>query len=155
MTKTGVVKALKLVHKIGSIAIECSPRNPFTFWSCSFVNFYPKNTLMTIITNSKRGTLLLLCYRRKVWSQVRRVQRTIIFWKKGSPEQILGSVSMALSLLKDQQLQIWYGQDWIGCSEDNNSGTACVDIFAWYVWDRQIGFTIRLKKKVLFFAWYF
>ena len=127
VTNTGLVKAMKLVHKNGSV--ECSPRDPSTFWSCSFVKFYPRNTLMTIITDSKREALPLLCHLGK--SQVRTVQETTTFWKEGSPEQILGSDSMPLSLLKDQQLQIWYGQGWVHCSEKNHHGAAYVYIFAW------------------------
>lgn len=51
---------------------------------------------------------------------------------QGKPELVLRNPSSPLRLLKDQKLQIWHGQDWIDCSENGNSGTTCVDVFAWY-----------------------
>ena len=152
VTKTGHVKAMKLVHRNGSIT--CHSDYPPTFWSCSNVNYYPSNTFMTIITNANKEALLppsenlmAKCSREKEFYILDGVNQ-------GSPELILGNLSKPLSLLKDQQLQIWYGQDWIDCSEYNNNGTACVDIFAWYVWDWQGGFTIKFKNEALFSPWY-
>ena len=52
---------------------------------------------------------------------------------QGTSELLLGNPSSPFRLLKDQELQIWYGQDWIDCSEDGNSGFTCVDAFAWYI----------------------
>ncbi|XP_067037071.1 uncharacterized protein [Acropora muricata] len=130
VTKTGLVKAIKLVHRSGSI--ECNPRDPSTFWSCSYVNFYPKNSFMTIITNSNREALLPSQEKLQSGPCSKKHYYVLEGVNQGSPELILGNLSKPLSLLKDQQLQIWYGQDWVDCSEDNNNGTTCVDIFAWY-----------------------
>ena len=132
VTKTGLVKVIKLVHRNGSI--KCHPNYPSTFWGCGNTVAYPNNTLMTIITNAKRKVLLpslenmnpKVCNGKKYFYVLEGVNRR-------SPKLILGSLSRPLKLLKDQQLQIWYGQDLVGCSEDNNSGTTCVDIVAWYV----------------------
>ncbi|XP_044184097.1 uncharacterized protein LOC114952462 [Acropora millepora] len=132
VTKTGVVKSVKLVHKNGSI--KCHPDYPSTFWSCSNINYYPNNTFMTIITNAKREALLPSVENLKTRGCNGKEHFYILDGVyQGSLELILGNLSRPLSLLKDQQLQIWYGQDWVDCSEDNNSGTSCVDIFAWYV----------------------
>ena len=132
LTKTGVVKSVKLVHRNGSI--KCHPKYPSTFWSCGNIYAFGNNTFMTIITNAKREALLPSvenmkahgCHGKKHFYVLDGVNQ-------GSPELILGNLSRPLSLLKDQQLQIWYGQDWVDCSEDNNNGTSCVDIFAWYL----------------------
>ena len=145
VTKTGLVKAMKLVHRHGSL--KCHPNYPSTFWSCGNVDVYASNTFMTIITNASREALLPSvenmsahgCNGEKYFYVLDGVDQA-------SPELILGNHSKPLNLLKDQQLQIWYGQDWVDCSEDNNSGTSCVDIFAWYVWDWQGGFTIKIEK---------
>ena len=56
VTKSGLVKAMKFVHRNGSI--QCNPIDPPTFWSCSYVNEYPNNSFMTIITNSNRKAFL-------------------------------------------------------------------------------------------------
>ncbi|XP_067030135.1 uncharacterized protein [Acropora muricata] len=130
VTKTGLVKAMKLVHRSGSI--ECNPRDPSTFWSCSYVNLYPKNSFMTIITNSNREALLPPQEKLQLGQCSTKHYYVLEGVNQGSPELILGNLSRPLRLLKDQQLQIWYGQDWVDCSEYNNNGTTCVDIFAWY-----------------------
>ncbi|XP_044184017.1 uncharacterized protein LOC122964492 [Acropora millepora] len=131
VTKTGHVKAMKLVHRNGSIT--CHPDHPPTFWSCSNVNYYPSNTFMTIITNANREALLPSSENLKAKCDGKKEFYILDGVNQGTPELILDNLSRPLSLLKDQQLQIWYGQDWIDCSEFNNNGTSCVDIFAWYV----------------------
>ena len=131
VTKTGSVKAMKLVHRSGSV--KCHADYPPTFWSCSNVNYYESNTFMTIITNAKREALLPSSENLKTRSSGEKEFYTLDGVNQRSPELILGNLSRPLNLLKDQQLQIWYGQDWVDSSEDNNSGTTCVDIFAWYV----------------------
>ena len=143
-TKTGLVKAMKLVHRSGSI--ECNRRDPSTFWSCSYENSYPKNSFMTIIRNSNREALLPSQEKLQSGSCSKKHYYVLEGVNQGSPELILGNLSRPLSLLKDQQLQIWYGQDWVDCSEYNNNGTTCADIFAWYEWDWQHCLTVTLKK---------
>ena len=89
---------------------------------------------MTVITNAKREALLPSMENINAHACNGKEHFYVLDGvNQGSPELILGNLSRPLSLLKDQQLQIWYGQDWVDCSEDNNSGTSCVDIFAWYV----------------------
>ena len=86
---------------------------------------------MTIITNANREALLPPSENLKAKGSEKGFY-ILDGVNQGSPELILGNLSRPLSLL-DQQLQIWYGQDWTDISEDNNNGTSCVDIFAWYV----------------------
>ena len=131
VTKTGVVKAMKLVHRNGSII--CHPDHPSTFWSCSNVDYYASNTFMTIITNANREALLPSSENMKTQCNDKKEFYILDGVNQRSPELILGNLSRPLNLLKDQQLQIWYGQDLIDCSEGNNNGNSCVDIFAWYV----------------------
>ena len=50
-----------------------------------------------------------------------------------SPELIFPNLSSPLSLSRNQKLRILYGQDWVDCSENENTGTTCVDVYAWYV----------------------
>ncbi|XP_015747709.1 PREDICTED: uncharacterized protein LOC107327486 [Acropora digitifera] len=131
VTKTGLVKAMMLVHRHGSI--KCTLNDPSTFWSCSSVNFYANNTFMAIITNANREALLPSVENLKSVFCNEKHYYVLKGVNQGSPELVLGNLSRPLSLLKDQQLQIWYGQDWVNCTESNNSGASCVDIFAWYV----------------------
>ena len=131
VTKTGIVKAMKLVHRHGSI--KCNRNYPPTFWSCRNANHYGNNTFMTIITNANREALLPSVENLKPGPCNKKHYYVLKGVNQRSPELIMGNLSRPLSLLKDQQLQIWYGQDWVDFSELNNSGASCVDIFAWYV----------------------
>ena len=133
VTKTGRVKTMKLVHRNGSI--RCNPNYHATYWGCSNTLFYPKNSLMTIITNANRNALLppaeelkniAACDNRKHMYSLEKTSQN-------SPELVFGNLSSPLSLVRNQELQIWYGQDWIDCSEDGNSGATCVDVYAWYI----------------------
>ncbi|XP_068734294.1 uncharacterized protein [Montipora capricornis] len=139
MTKTGNVTAMKLVHRSGSI--KCNSVDDASYWSCTNLNFYAKNTFMTIITNANKKALLptekdmetaSFCNQKKHFYVLERINQ-------GSSELVLSSHSSPLRLLKNQELQIWYGQDWINCSEydisgkADNTGTTCVDVFAWYM----------------------
>ena len=131
VTKTGLVKAMKLVRRNGSI--NCNPSDPPTFWSCSYVTLYPNDSFMTIITNSNRKALLPSQEKLQLGQCNTKHYYVLEGVNQESPELILGNLSRPLRLLKDQQLQIWYGQDWVNCSEHNHNGTTCVDIFALYV----------------------
>ncbi|XP_068733223.1 uncharacterized protein [Montipora capricornis] len=130
MTKTGNVKAMKLVHRSGSI--KCHTAYDASYWSCTNLNYYASNTFMTIITNANKKALLPTEKDLKGGSHGKHFY-VLEGIKQGSTELVLSSHTSPLRLLKNQELQIWYGQDWVDLSEENNSGTTCVDVFAWYM----------------------
>ena len=33
-----------------------------------------------------------------------------------------------------QEFRIWFGADLRDCSENNNSGQTCANVYAWYAW---------------------
>ena len=39
-----------------------------------------------------------------------------------------------LAAAVDDNFQIWFGQDFTNCSEENNAGVICVDVHALYSW---------------------
>ena len=136
MTKTGNVKAMKLLHRNGSII--CNSLANASYWSCANLKYYARNTFSTIITNVNKKALLPPEKDLKSLKQFGGGGQKHFYVlegiKQGSPELVLSSHTSPLRLLKNQELQIWYGQDWIDWSEENNSGTTCVDVFAWYMW---------------------
>ena len=135
MTKTGNVKAMKLLHRNGSII--CNSLANASYWSCANLEYYARNTFSTIITNVNKKALRPLEKDLKSLKQLGGGGQKHFYVlegiKQGSSELVLSSYTSPLRLLKDQELQIWYGQDWIDWSEENNSGTTCVDVFAWYM----------------------
>ena len=48
------------------------------------------------------------------------------------PKLVFPDLSNRVYVSRNHELQIWYGQDWIDWSEDNNNGTTCVDAYASY-----------------------
>ena len=134
ITKTGHLKTMKLVHKSGSI--KCNPNDPASYWGCTYAPIYGNNGLMTIITNVKQEAILppaedlksvrFGCNNKKHFYSLNGT-------KHESPELVFRDLPNPLSVSSNQELQIWYGQDWKDCSEENNdNGTTCVDVFAWY-----------------------
>ena len=122
---------MKLVHKSGSI--KCNPNKPASYWGCTHKPAYGNNGLMTIITNAKNEAILPPagdlkanggCFKNHFYS-LNGTTHT-------SPELVFGDLTNKVSVSRNQELQIWYGQDWIDCSEDGNNGTTCVDVFVWY-----------------------
>ena len=89
---------------------------------------------MTIITNAKKEAILppagdLIangdCKTKHFYilDGVKQKSRELVY--RDLPNE--GFVS------RSDKMQIWYGQDWIDCSESNNNdATTCVDVYAWY-----------------------
>ena len=122
---------MKLVHKSGSL--RCNPNDPKSFWGCANEPRYGKNNLQTIVTNAKKEAILPPagdlkiddCNNKKHFYSLHGTTHT-------SPELVFPDLPNKLSVSRNQELQIWYGQDWRDCSEGGNSGTTCVDVYAWY-----------------------
>ena len=131
ITKSGRLRTMKLVHKSG--AVNCNPNYDTSYWGCKNPAF-GSNGLMTIITNANKESVLPLagelkanggCDNKKFFYSLSGITHT-------SSELVFSDLSNPLSVSRNQELQIWYGQDWMDCSENNNSGTTCVDVYAWY-----------------------
>ena len=134
ITKSGLLKTMKLVHKSGSI--NCNPNDPASYWGCTYEPHYGNNSLMTIITNAKKEAILPPagdlkahykgdCNTKKHFYSLNGTSHT-------SPELVFGHLTNKVSVSRNQELQIWYGQDWIDCSQGGNNGTTCVDVYVWY-----------------------
>jgi len=123
ITKSGLLKTMKLVHKSGSI--KCTPVYPASYWGCKS-SVYGNNGLMTIITNAEGKVILPSA------GELKYYYYSINGTHHTSPELVYRDLPNPLSVSRDQELQIWYGQDWIDWSEGNNNGTTCVDVYAWY-----------------------
>ena len=133
ITKTGRVKTMKLVHKSGSI--RCNPNHPESYWGCTHSQY--TSNLMTIITNANKEPLLPPITDLKALKNHECVKKHFYNLEgtgHKSPELVFRDLASPLSLLRNQQLQIWYGQDWTDCSfESDNTGATCADVYAWYI----------------------
>ena len=135
MTKTGRVMTMKLVRRGGSIL--CNPVDDASYWGCTNLYYYARNKLMTIITNANREAILTPDLKAMGSPANDCGQKKHVYSLGGivlkSPELLFRNLSSPLSLSRNQELQIWYGQDFVDCSEGGNSGTTCVDVYAWYM----------------------
>ena len=127
---------MKLVHKSGSI--KCNTNDPASYWGCTYEPNYGKNGLMTIITNAQKEAILPPAGDLRAHSQNECKYKKHFYSLNGtnhtSSELVFRDLPNPLSVSCNQELQIWYGQDWVDCSEHNNdNGKICVDVFAWYV----------------------
>ena len=50
-----------------------------------------------------------------------------------SPEIVFNTTSDPLRVSLNQEYWIWFAQDMVDCSESNNSGESCVDVYGWYI----------------------
>ena len=125
---------MKLVRKSGSI--DCNQNDPASYWGCRYETSYGNNGLLTIITNAKKEAILPPAGNLKAHSRPECNNKIHFYSLNGtnhtSPELVFGDLTNKVSVSRNQELQIWYGQDWIDCSETGNNGTTCVDVYAWY-----------------------
>ena len=134
ITKSGRVKAIKLVRKSGSI--DCNKVTSDSYWGCTH-SAYGDNALMTVITDANREAVLPPIEDMKALGEKNACSNKTFYNLEGtghkSPVLVFRNLSSPLSLTRNQELQIWYGQDWRDCSESKNSGATCVDVYAWYI----------------------
>ncbi len=124
---------MKLVHKSGSI--KCSPDYSASYWGCRNSGAYGNNGLLTIITNANKESVLPPAGDLKAHNYCDEKKHFYSFdgTHHTSPELVFRDLPNLLSVSRNQEFQIWYGQDWADCWESSNSGTTCVDVYAWFV----------------------
>ena len=130
--KSGRVKTIKLIYKSGGVT--CSTAYDTTYWGCRH-ELYVDNGLLTVITNANKETVMppaedLMGYGES--SCNKKDYYKLDGTTSSSPELVYPDLAIPLSVSRDQELQIWYTQDLIDCTESNNSGKTCVDVYALY-----------------------
>ena len=98
------------------------------------VTIHGNNGLITIIANAKNEAILSPagnmkahagCNNKKHFYSLNGTTHT-------SPELVFADLTNKVSVSRNQELQIWYGQDWVDCYEGDNKGATCVDVYVWY-----------------------
>ena len=135
ITKTGHLRTMKLIHKNGSL--HCNSETSPSFWGCTFASYGKK--LLTIITDTGKNIVLPPVEDLEGFpaSKLHGCSTKKHFYSLGETSHnstvlVFRNLSSPLSVSRNQELQIWYGQDLKDCSERQNSGSACVDVYAWY-----------------------
>ena len=96
---------------------------------------YKANGLATIITNAEKKAILPSARELKKPnnSGCKRHAYSLDGTTHTSRELIFRALPKKVSVSYNQKMQIWYGQDWVSCYENDNTGKTCVDVYAWYV----------------------
>ena len=81
---------------------------------------------MTIITDANKKAILPPA------EDLKRHSYSLPGYHHNSTELVFRNLVNPLSVSSNQEMQIWYGQDWIDRGEEDNSGKTCVDVYAWY-----------------------
>ena len=91
--------------------------------------------LLTVITYPNKTALLLADY----FTRDHSAKREVTYYSYqlagigvNSTELVFKKLPTPLSVSIGQEFQIWYGQDLTDCSEYNNAGQTCADVYAWY-----------------------
>ena len=132
MKKSGRVKTMKLIHRSGSV--RCNDKTISSYWGCTNPT-YGEN-LMTIITDANKEAILPPAEDLKALPSGAFGNKTHFYSLPGyhhnSTELVFRNLVNPLSVSSNQEMQIWYGQDWVDGGEKDNSGETCVDVYAWY-----------------------
>ncbi|XP_078374814.1 uncharacterized protein LOC144658280 isoform X2 [Oculina patagonica] len=128
--ESGLVYTFKLVHRSGYL--KCIQNVPASYWGCDGSS-YGDERLLTVITYPNKTALLLADYLKDVSGCGKNYYLyQIAGIGVNSPELVFNKLPTPLSVSVGQEFHIWYGQDLKDCSEDNNDGQTCADVYAWY-----------------------
>ena len=133
--QAGSIGALKLVHLYGILLCNMRWSRELTLWGCPSP-VYGNKTLMTVISYPKQLSVLLPRQNSTQMGDPGFCARELSYKLNGfndtSPEIIFNTSLEPLSVSLGQEYWIWYGQDMANCSENNNDGQSCVDVYGWY-----------------------
>ena len=123
--ESGVIRTFKLVHLNGSV--RCHRDYPPSYWGC--VNpVYGDTRLLTVITFRNESRLSLADYKKRGCDSPYKIEGVGV----NETELRFNNLPSPMSVSVGDEFQIWYVQDLLNCSEDNNSGQTCADVYAWY-----------------------
>ena len=129
--ESGDIYTFKLVYLNGSVS--CAP-GISSYWGCHIPRLYNDKTLLTVITFLNSSALMLADYRRRRFSGngCQYYSYNIEGVGVNETELQFNILPSPMSISVGQEFQIWFGADLNNCSEDNNSGQTCADVYAWY-----------------------
>ena len=103
-----------------------------SYWGCDDQDYGDKR-LLTVITYPNKTALLLADYLKDDSGCGKKYYSYQIDGiGVNSTELVFNKLPTPLSVPYGQEFQIWYGQDLRDCSENNNGGETCADVYAWY-----------------------
>jgi len=137
ITKEGFLAAFKVVHTGGQVNCEkddchASHGSFASKWGCSTRHPYVgKTPLGTFITTSSER--VLFPREKFIRNKSMSMWYALPGFEPDSPFLVFHDFANPEFVQYGQQIEIWYGEDLVGVSEDDNDGESCVEVFAWYL----------------------
>ena len=128
----GKLASVKLVHLYGYVNCQTNMDNYWSYWGCSTYHGGVKDHVNVAITTSANQILLPSSkfmtdsYKSQLWSRIPG-------YNSFSPELVMSAFSNPPSVTKGQELRLWYGEDLVNSTENDNAGKACCDVYARFI----------------------
>ena len=124
-SKAGMIMKLTLTHINGFLS--CNPMFPASHWGCDHPSL-TQGKLMTLVTFQNRTRL----QPARIFGTPCNPQYSINGSSLNSTSLSFEPFDLPLAAPVDDNFQIWFGQDFTNCSEENNAGVICVNVHALY-----------------------
>jgi len=125
----GQIAAVKLVHLSGYATCDNRNFSHWSFWGCGShpSSKYYVDVTITTSTNTiiSPPSPILKDQRARLWFELPG-------YNSFSPEIILPRFS-PYSVSSGQELRLWYGEDLVDFTENDNAGWICCNVYALYV----------------------
>ena len=130
---TGQVISFKLVYRSGYLNCVRASRHRSN-WGCKALR--PPRNLAVFITDHLKKRILPTS--SALFRNMRNPCATGIFYSvpgvtSDSPELGFNNFSSPMTVTVGQEFQIWYGEDLTNCTEQDNKGHTCADIYGLYL----------------------
>ena len=125
---SGNLAAIKLVHRYGNVSCHTGSTSNWSYWGCG-ADPPLRGQVNVVITASANYVLF----------PPDRFNASDTKWYKIpgynslSPELVLSRFSHPYWVDSSQELRLWYGEDLVNQSEEDNDGRACCDVYVKYV----------------------
>ena len=121
--------AVRLVHLYGYVSCDTRQVSYWSYWGCGLYR-EGLGKINVVITNSDNQVILppseFIVNDGAKWSKIPGYDSL-------STELVLSFFSPS-HVGYHQELRVWYGEDLMNAGEGDNGGTACVDVYAIFVW---------------------
>ena len=131
----GRLAAIKLVHLYGYVSCYTPGNLWWSYWGCGENPWSGlKNQVNVVITTSANQDILPpseFLGDKKLLKKLK--WHKIPGFNSLSPELVLSVMSTPYWIADNHELRVWYGEDLVNSSEEDNGGTVCADVYALFV----------------------
>ena len=133
LPSSGKLAAIKLVHLYGYVSCHAPNPNHWSYWGCAH-RTSTKNQINVVITDAHNHIILPPNQLIVTGSLAAGKWYYDVGYSSLSPELVLSVFSHPLHVSSGQEFRVWYGEDLVNHTEQDNDGKVCSDVYALYVW---------------------